>query len=431
MKLRLPGKFDFYIQKLRNSRDGKRLVKNFGYLSILELATHLFPLITMPYLGRVIGVQGFGILAIGMSVVAYFKSFTNYGFEYSAVRDVARCRTDNEEASRRVSLTFFSKAFLMLVSIVILGICCATIPFLREYSLVIWCTFLLVPGVVLNTDWVFQAYEDMHFITVRSILAKVITTAFIFICIRQRDDYLWQPILESIGIMIPSLMGLYVMHKKYGLRVVVPSMRDILHELRAGFNMFITVFLPTIYTNLNVLVLGSFQGKEATGIYNGGSKFTSLAFSLFKLISRTVYPLFSRKLGYHALYARFSLLLSVFISLVFFVFARPLVLLLLGPEFEPTITVLRIVAFTPIAMSLMNSYGVNYLVLKNREHIMSRIILAVTIFGLAVGIIGAVYYSYVGVAVASLSTQFLRAGLVTWQAKKISKSHDENPEKAA
>ena len=185
--------------------------------------------------------------------------------------------------------------------------------------------------------------------------------------------------------------------------------------------MFITVFLPTIYTNLNVLILGSYQGVTATGLYNGGSKFTSLAFSLFKLISRSVYPYFSRKLDRHALYVRFSLCLSFVISLFFFFFARPLVLLLLGPEFEETIKVLRIVAFTPIAMSLMNSYGVNYLVLKNKENVMSWIIVIVTIAGVILGALGAVYYSYIGVAIASLTTQFLRAGLVTYYANKQSR----------
>lgn len=414
-----------FFSKLKRSRDGKRLVKNFGYLSLLELTSHLFPLITLPYLGRVIGVEGFGILAVGAAVISYVQSITKYGFEYSSVRDVARYRDDIEEVSKKVSLTYFSKFFLMMVSVLILGICCLTIPFLRDNSLVIWCTFLLVPGVVLNPDWVFQAFEDMHFITIRSLIAKTITTAFIFVLIKHKEDYLWQPVLEAIGVILPSLMGMYMMHRKYGIHIVVPSLRSIIKELKDGFNMFVTVFLPTIYTHLNVLLLGSVQGTFATGIYNGGTKFTGLAFSVFKLISRTVYPLFSRKMNQHALYVRVSLALSVCISLLFFFFAKPLVLLLLGPEFEETIKVLRIVAFTPIAMSLMNSYGVNYLVLKNKENLMSRIIIIVTCIGLVLGITGAVLFSYIGVAVASLTTQFIRAGLVTWQAKKISKTNEK------
>lgn len=410
-----------FISRLSESRDGKRLVKNFGYLSVLEIATRLFPLITLPYLGRVIGADGFGVLAIGTSAVAYFQSLTNYGFEYSAVRDVARCRNDNDDVSRIVSLTYFSKAFLMLVSIAILAICCLLIPLFRENALVIWCTFLIIPGTVINTDWVFQGYEDMRYITLLSLIAKCITTILIFILVNSREDFLWCPILEAVGVFIPSIWGLILLHRKFGIRLLVPKFNDVFLNLKKGFNMFVTVFLPTIYTNLNVLILGGYQGTTATGIYNGGSRFTSLAYSLFKLISRSVYPFFSRRLDRHSLYVRFSLLLSIAISLFFFFLARPLVMLLLGPEFERTITVLRIVAFTPIAMSLMNSYGVNYLVIKNKEGIMSRIIIIVTIVGVVLGVLGAILYSYIGVAVASLSTQFLRSGLVTYYAKKLSR----------
>mgnify|MGYP002855341409 CR=1 FL=1 len=417
------NKITSFYQRLSKSKDGKRLVKNFGYLSILEATTHLFPLITLPYLGRVIGVKGFGILAIGMSVIAYFRSLTTYGFEYSSVRDVAQNRDDVDKISKIISKTIFSKAFLMLMSIIALIVCCWFIPFFRENQVVIWCTFLLIPGTVINTDWIFQGLEDMRYITMRNLLAKFITTLLIFCLINNRDDYLWQPILQAIGIFLPSILGIIVLRKKYGIYFKVPPLKEIILYLRDGFNMFITVFLPTVYTNLNVLLLGSYQGVKATGYYNGGSRFTSLAFSLFKLISRTVYPFFSRRLDRHSLYVKFSLTLSVAISLFFFIFARPLVLLLLGPEFEETINVLRIVAFTPIAMSLMNSYGLNYLVLKKRENIMSRIILITTVFGILLGMSGAILFSYIGVAFASLITQFIRAGLVTYYARKV--AHDE------
>ena len=184
----LKNSINLFFVRLSRSRDGNRLVKNFGYLSLLEAATHLFPFITLPYLGRVIGVNGFGILAIGTSAVAYFRSLTNYGFEYSAVRDIARYRNNVADASRIISLTYCSKAFLMLISLLVVSLCCCTIPFFKDNALVICCTFLLIPGNVINTDWIFQGYEDMHYITVRSLLAKCITTLLIFILITPHKD---------------------------------------------------------------------------------------------------------------------------------------------------------------------------------------------------------------------------------------------------
>ena len=185
--------------------------------------------------------------------------------------------------------------------------------------------------------------------------------------------------------------------------------------------MFVTTFLPTVYTNLNVLLLSAYNGEKATGIYSGGTRFTSIAYNMFQLLSRTFFPFFARKLNAHKMYVKFSFALSIVISLVFFVFARPIVLVFLGPEFEETVNVLRIVAFTPIAMSLMNSYGINYLVIKGKERMMRNIILFTSVFGIVLGAIGAIYYSYIEVACVSLLTQFLRAGLITICAYRLEK----------
>jgi len=190
--------------------------------------------------------------------------------------------------------------------------------------------------------------------------------------------------------------------------------------------MFITIFLPTIYSQLNTLLLGAYNGKTATGIFSGGTKFTTIAYGIFQLISRTAYPFFSRRMDKHRFYVVISFSLSLLISILFFVFARPIVMIFLGPEFEEAIVVLKILAFTPVAMSLMNSYGINYLVLRAKESLMRNIVLFVTLFGVGIGFVGTIYYSYVGVAVASLVTQFLRAFLVTYFARRIERGMKNN-----
>ncbi len=409
------------IQRLQKSKEGKKLLKNFSYLSILEMTTHLFPLLTTPYLARVVGVNGFGCLAVGVATVAYFQSFTNYGFVYTSVRDAARCRENIEDFSKVVCTTLYSKTVLMLISYCLIFIGTLLIPFFRDNSAVIWCTALLLPGHVFNPDWIFQSLEDMKFITVRNLLSKVLFTVLIFVFIKSPDDYLWQPVLTAFGMLVPSVWGLVVLKRRFGLKLIIPSLKETLKKIGDGFNMFVTVFLPTVYTNLNVLLLSSYNGKEATGLYSGGVKFTSIAYSLFQLLSRTFFPFFARRMDAHKTYVKFSLGLSFIISLLLFLLARQIVLLFLGDEFEGTVDVLRIVAFTPIAMSLMNSYGVNYLVLVGKENLMRNIIVFVAIVGIVFGALGAIYYSYIGVAFASLITQFLRASLITYFAKNQAK----------
>ena len=209
------------------------------------------------------------------------------------------------------------------------------------------------------------------------------------------------------------------MKYKYNVSFYITTFSDIIKELRKGWNLFVASFLPSIYSNLNILVLGSCGGQYATGVFNGGIKFTSIAFGAFQVLSRTFFPFFSRKLDKHRLYAMLSLGLALFMSLFLFVFAEDLILLFLGDEFRDSINVLRILSLSPIAMSLMNSYGFNYLVLRGKEKLMKNIMVFVTIIGVLVGVCLAYYYSFIGVAIAEVLIQFLRALLMMFFALKI------------
>lgn len=407
------------LKKIKNSSEGKTLAKNFVYLFLLQIASYIFPFITLPYLARVIGVDYFGKIAIGAAIVAYFQSIVDYSFNYSSVKEIARNKHDKERVSKIVSTTIAAKIFLMLISIILLFAMIELIPYMNVHRKVILVTFLLIPGQVLFMDWYFQAIEDMKYITILSVVSKLFFTIMIFFCIKDKSDYLLQPILTAGGYILSGIACVVIMQMKFEFKFIMPSFKEVIKTIKEGRSMFLSLFLPTIYTNLNTLILGAFKGNTATGIYNGASKFTSLSYSFFLLISRTCYPFFARRMDKHKTYVVFSLTIATIISLVLFFFARSLVYLLLGPEFEEAIIVLKIVAFTPIAMSLMNSYGFNCLVLKGREDIMRNIVISITILGLFLGIGGTILWSYIGVAVASLVTQLLRSLLVTYYALKI------------
>ena len=171
--------------------------------------------------------------------------------------------------------------------------------------------------------------------------------------------------------------------------------------------------------NLNILILGGYNGKQAVGIYGGGIKFTSIAFAIFQILSRATYPLFARNINKHNYYVLCSMTLAFAMTIFLFVFAEDIVKIFLGKEFHNTIMVLKILAFTPIAMSLMNSYGYNYLVLQNGEKLMRNVIIGVTFCAVIIGIPMAIKYSYIGVAITELTVQMIRAILITCIAIKF------------
>lgn len=412
------------FSQIRNSKEAKVLIKNFSYLTILQVSNYIFPFITLPYLARVLGVDAFGLLAIGTAIIAYFQTLIDYGFNYSSVRDIARCKDDKFEINRIVSETLFSRIFLLLVSIAIITIALFAIPFFKANSSIIICSSTLLIGYAFTTEWFFQAVEDMRFITITSVFSNLIFTLLVFVLVKEKSDYLLQPILNAIGIIISSSISWYVIRKRFCIQLYKPNFKFVWKRLKDGFDLFISLFFPTIYSNLNTLLLGSYNGKTATGIYSGGAKFTSIAYSITMLFSRVFYPYLSRSIDKHKMYAIVSLSLGLILSLIFYFGAEIMVQLLLSPEFKDSVAVLKIVSFAPLAMSVYNVYGTNYLALQGGEKYLRNIVIGTTVFGICAGIYCAVEYSYRGVAFVSIMTQIIRALASYLCAIKISKTRN-------
>ncbi|MCF0207273.1 MAG: oligosaccharide flippase family protein, partial [Bacteroidales bacterium] len=110
------------IRQLFKSNDSKVLAENFMYLSVLQVAGYIFPLITIPYLARVIGVEGYGKIAFAAGIITWVMTITDWGFNYTATRDVAKIRDDKQKVAEIFSNVLWAKLLLMLASLVVLTI---------------------------------------------------------------------------------------------------------------------------------------------------------------------------------------------------------------------------------------------------------------------------------------------------------------------
>lgn len=184
------NKISEITKKINSSKDGKTVFANFGYLSLLQIAGYVFPLITMPYLARVIGADGFGKIAFASAVVVWIQTISDWGFNLTATRDVAQNRNDKEKVSRIFSNVLWARCILTIMSGLILLVVVMVVPYLRENADIIFVTFLLVPGHILFPEWFFQAIEKMKYTTIFNLLLKLIFTVAVFVFIHKREDYL-------------------------------------------------------------------------------------------------------------------------------------------------------------------------------------------------------------------------------------------------
>lgn len=401
------------FSRLRKSKDGKVLAENFLSLSVLQAISYIFPFITMPYLARVIGIDSFGKIAFAASIVTYFQTLVVFGFNYTAVRDIAQNRNDIQKVSEIFSNVMCSKIFLMFVSVIIFVVLLFSIPLFYENRLILCISLLLLPGSIMFPDWLFQAMEKMKYITIMNFFAKLLFTLLVFVVIKEKSDFIYEPLLTALGYFVSGLLALIFARKMFHIKFIVPSLKTIMTTIKQNFNMFISVFLPNLYTNFSVTLLGLYGGDVATGIYSSGKKFVDVCDQILSVLSRTFFPFLARKIDKHKLYVKISGSLSIFMGVCLFLSADLLVKIFYTPEFKDAATIMRIMSVAPFFLFLMNTYGTNYIVLKGREDILRNIILCCSIVGFIVAWIAVLKLNYIGVAITITIVWGIR-GLLTW-----------------
>lgn len=383
--------------RLKQSKDGKTLVANFGYLSLLQVAGYVFPLITMPYLARVIGAEGFGKIAFAAAIMVWFQTIADWGFCYTATRDVAKNRDDKEKVSEIFSNVFWARIFLMFVSFVALSICVMTIPKLRENADVIMISFLMIPGHIMFPDWFFQAMERMKYITILNIVSKTLFTIAIFIFIKERDDYILQPLFTSLGFVISGIIAMYYILVKWKIRLWFIPFKEIIKTIKSSTNVFINNIVRNFYNAFSTILLGFLHGSIATGIYDAGRKFIQFGEGILGIVSRVFFPFVTRKGDKHSMYAKIHISLSIIMAILLFIFAPLLIDIFFTKEFSKAIDVLRLMCIMMPFMTLYQIYAINWMIVKGYEKQSRNITIISSLIGFVVSYPLIQHFSYYGV----------------------------------
>lgn len=390
------------IKQINSSKEGKTVFTNFGYLSLLQVAGYVFPLISMPYLARVIGADGFGKIAFASAIVVWIQTISDWGFNLTATRDVAQNRDDKELVSRIFSNVLWARSVLTLLSGIILLLVVLLVPYLRENADIIFVTFLLVPGYILFPEWFFQAIEKMKYTTFFNLFLKLVFTVAVFVFIHKREDYLIQPLLTTIGYLLCGIGALYLIFKKWGYTLYKPQWSEIFKTIRNSTDVFINNLMPNLYNSFSVMLLGFFGGSTANGIYDGGNRFPVIFYQFQSVLSRAFYPFLSRRPDKHSFYAKLNIV-SALIGAVFLILLSPLVIkIMLGDEFEKSVVVMQILSFSVVFLAMDYTYGTNFLIINHKEKPLRNLTFVSSIIGMSVAIPLVYYFSYIGAAITVL-----------------------------
>lgn len=371
---------------LSKNKDYKSLVSNFSYLTLLQVAGYLFPLITIPYLSRVIGAEGIGRVAFGAAVITWFMSISTWGFNFTATREAARNRDDIIKLSEIFSNVFWARSALTLLSFIVLLGLMLIIPSFRANKLVLLITFLTIPANILFPEWLFQALERMKYITILSLISKFLFTLTIFIFVKEPEDYYLDPLMAVIGSFVAGGIALYIIIHKWGIRIVKPSISVIIKTIKGGADVFINNFMPNLYNSMSYVLLGAFSGNASTGLLSAGEKCLNIFQQFMSILARTFFPFLSRRGDKHSIYAKISISVSSLLAIILFVFAPLFIKIFYTEEFTDAILLSRILSISIVFLTINNVYGTNYLILNGGERPLRNITMVCSVLGFVLAV---------------------------------------------
>ena len=395
-------------KRISSSEEMKRLSSNIFSLGILQVANYVLPLLTFPYLVRVLGPDNFGLLAFASATSMYFLLITDYGFNLSATQMISVNRDNQYRVNEIFSSVMTIKSGLLVISLALMALLVFSFERFNQQWEIHFLTFGIVVGQTLFPVWLFQGLERMKYITYINISAKVFFTVCIFIFVHDREDCWIVPTLNSLGFIIAGICSLYIANKQIGVKFSWPTVTVIKEQLFDGYHVFVSSISISLYTISTTFILGLFAGNLIVGYYAIAEKLIQAVNGLYVPISQSIYPLVSQKLHKDIqvglVFIRKVILIvgaaMLIISTLLFLFSAPIVHLLFGETSQESILLLRIMAMLPFFIALSNILGIQIMLNLGLQRTVSQILFAAAVLGIGLNLALVPIYEAVGSAVS-------------------------------
>ena len=327
-----------------------QLARNIAALYGVHLVNYLLPLVTVGYLSRILGPEGWGELAVAQGIALCIATFVEYGFNLSATREVARYRSDKERMRSLLAGVFGAKILLVIVAAGVTSVLLPLFPLLHGKSEFVWLAVIWGAAQGCTALWFLQGYERLGKISLFEIAVKVLVVVFICLLVRSRQDNWLVLSLYAAGAIVATGVSVALAVKEVGFSM--PLRSNTWHALRLGWSMFLYRGSATLYTTANIFVLGLMASSQAVGYYAGAEKIGRSPLNLIWPFSYALYPKIAnvahdskqstRRLEQFSLAVLGSA--GVVMGLGIYFLAPVLVRVLLGPSFAPAVPTLQVLA---------------------------------------------------------------------------------------
>lgn len=357
-------------------RREKSLKINFIMNAMLTMSSFIFPLITFPYVSRVLLPEGTGKVTFATSVITYFAMIAQLGIPTYGIRACAKVRDDKEELSKTVHEIFLINLLMTVVAYVLVGISIATVPRFQQDKILFSIISLTIIFNTIGMEWLYKALEQYTYITIRSIVFKFVALVAMFALVHEKQDYI---IYGGITILAASASNIFNFINVHKFITLKPFKHyDLKKHWKAIAIFFAMSCATTVYTNLDSVMLGFMKTDTDVGYYNAAVKIKTILVSIVTSLGVVLLPRASYyiehdlKDEFYRITKKaieFVTLIALPMTLYFIFFAKEGIFFLSGDAYEGSILPMQIIMPTLILIGYTNIMGIQMLVPLGREKV--------------------------------------------------------------
>lgn len=343
---------------------------------ILKMSSFIFPLITFPYVSRVLGAVGNGKVSFATSVIYYFTMIATLGIPTYGVKICAQHRDNKEKLSKTVKELLAIESIAMLLSYLIFFVALFAIPRLQEERTLMLINSATILLTVFGVEWFYQAIEQYDYITFRNLAFKVLSIVLMFLLVHKTEDYILYGAITVIGTVGSNVLNIIRLRKLVDLKT--KAKLELSRHIRPIMMLFMLSASTMIYTSLDTTMLGFIKGDADVGYYNAAIKLKNILVSLVTSLGTVLLPRLSNSLANQdmALFNRlikksfdFALLLSIPLTAYCILEANDCITFLAGAGYEPAILPMQFISPAIIFIGLSNIIGIQILIPLGKENL--------------------------------------------------------------
>ena len=388
---------------------GKNVKKNYIYNLFYQILTLVIPLITTPYLSRILEPDGVGTISYAESMVSYFALFAALGVATYGQRETSYVRDSLEDRSRVFWETQIFRIIMTSV-VTVLYVFFAIFAVEEELSLLYYIYAIQVFSVAVDIVWFFQGLEEFGKIVLRNVIIKLLTVVFVFTVVRTKDDLVYYVLCNAAANFI-SAFAMWGYLPKYIKKIPAKQLKPF-RNIKVILGLFIPTIAIQIYTVLDKTMIGLItQDANQNGYYEQAIKIARMALTVVTALGTVMIP----RIGYHFekgetetvkqyMYRsyRFVWLLSIPLCFGLMMISDNFVLWFFGKGYEPVIPLMKILALLILAIGVNTVTGNQYLIPTKREKVYTITVVIGAVVNFVLNLLLIYYFKAIGAAIASV-----------------------------